>query len=90
MQSTASSGYTTWMAEVKAALDSINMGVDDWQNTWPFDFEQEYRSGSTAIDAAHRANRFWWFNQNRSLNKNCRLTANCWLPNGHQGVCQTL
>jgi hypothetical protein len=36
-----------------------------------------------------RANRFWWYQQNKSLNQECPpLTPSCWLPLGHQGNCQ--
>ena len=83
-----SSGYPEWMTEVNDALRSINMSMDDWQSRWPFDFEAEYKAGTRADDAALKANRFWWFEQNKSLQQNCRLSSNCWLPGGHQGVCQ--
>lgn len=35
-----------------------------------------------------KANRFWWHEQNKSLKGDCRLTPDCWLPRGHQGLCQ--
>jgi hypothetical protein len=64
------------------------MLMDDWQKRWPFDFQGEYKAGATADDAALKANRFWWHEQNKSLKQDCRLTLNCWLPRGHQGACQ--
>ena len=85
-----SGAYDEWIAEVHEALRSINMSVDDWQSRWPFDFEAEYRAGTKADHAAMKANRFWWFSQNKSLNQNCRLSPNCWLPTGHHGACQPL
>jgi hypothetical protein len=83
-----SNGYNDWIAEVNSALRSINMSMNDWQPRWPFDFEAEYKAGTKSDDAAMKANRFWWFEQNKSLKQNCRLTPNCWLPSGHQGACQ--
>lgn len=35
--------YDRWLAEVRDALRSINMGMDDWQPVWPFDFDAEHR-----------------------------------------------
>jgi hypothetical protein len=83
-----SSGYKHWIAEVNEALRSINMSMDDWQPRWPFDFAAEYKAGTKADDAAMKANRFWWFEQNKSLQQDCRVTPSCWLPRGHQGICQ--
>lgn len=83
-----SSGYKHWIAEVNEALTSINMSMDDWQPRWPFDFAAEYKAGTKADDAAMKANRFWWFEQNKSLQQDCRVTPSCWLPRGHQGICQ--
>jgi hypothetical protein len=80
--------YEVWIGEVQQALRSINMSMDDWQSQWPFDFHAEYKAGTKANDAAVKANRFWWYEQNRSLKQDCRLTPNCWLPRGHQGPCQ--
>jgi hypothetical protein len=82
------SGYTEWIARVQETLRSINMSMEDWQSRWPFDFQVEYRAGTRADDAAMRANRFWWFEQNKSLGQNCRLSFNCWLPSGHQDTCE--
>jgi hypothetical protein len=80
--------YEKWLSDVQAALQSINMPFDDWQNLWPFDFQQEFKAGVKADDAATKANRFWWHEQNKSLNQDCRVTPNCWLPRGHQSACQ--
>jgi len=85
-----SDGYNDWIEEVNAALRSINMSMNDWQPRWPFDFGAEYKAGTKADDAAMKANRFWWFEQNKSLQQNCHVTPNCWLPSGHQGTCQPL
>jgi hypothetical protein len=83
-----SNTYKTWISEVQEALGSINMSMDDWQSRWPFDFQAEYKTGSKADDAAMKANRFWWHEQNKSLKQDCRSTPNCWLSRGHQGPCQ--
>jgi hypothetical protein len=83
-----SNGYEAWIRDVQQALGSINMAMDDWQSRWPFDFQAEYNAGTKADDAAMKANRFWWHEQNKSLKQDCRLTPNCWLPRGHQGACQ--
>lgn len=80
--------YEVWICEVQKALRSINMSMDDWQSLWPFDFQVEYKAGAKADDAAMKANRFWWHEQNKSLKQDCRLTLDCWLPRGHQGTCQ--
>jgi hypothetical protein len=83
-------GYKTWISKVQEALSSINMSMDDWQSRWPFDFEAEYKCGTKADDAAVKANRFWWYEQNKSLTRDCRKIPGCWLPRGHQGACQPL
>ena len=80
--------YQRWFGAVQRALLSINMSMDDWQNLWKFDFEAEYVAGTKADEAAMKANRFWWCEQNRSLKQDCRRTADCWLPRDHQGSCQ--
>ena len=80
--------YEAWIGEVQRALDSINMSMDDWHTRWPFDFHAEYNEGTKATDAALKANHFWWREQNRSLDQDCRLTSECWLPRGHQGSCE--
>ena len=80
--------YETWLKDVSAALDSINMPMDDWQRTWPFDFRAEFAAGTTANDTTMKANQFWWYRQNKSINQECQKTPNCWLPRDHQGECQ--
>src|SRR5438128_9939992 len=59
--------HEVWIGEVRRALGSVNMSMDDWQSLWPFDFQAEDRAGTKAADAAMKANRFWWREQNRSL-----------------------
>jgi hypothetical protein len=85
-----SNGYDGWISDVQQALGSINMSMDDWQSRWPFDFQAEYMAGTKADDAAMKANRFWWREQNKSLKQDCRSTPNCWLPLGHRGDCQPM
>src|SRR5258708_25376141 len=80
--------YEAWITDVQQALRSINMSMDDWQSRWPFDFQAEYKAGTKADDAAVKANRFWWQEQNKYLNQDCRSTPNCWLHLGHQRACQ--
>jgi hypothetical protein len=80
--------YGAWLDKVRDALRSINMSMEDWQPVWVFDFRAQYEEGILPNDAAERANRFWWHKQNQSLEQDCRLTPNCWLPRGHQGECQ--
>jgi hypothetical protein len=76
-----------WLKEVTAA-ETVNMPMADWQNLWPFDFQAQYAAGVTPDDAAMKANRYWWHEQNKSQNRNCRETKDCWLPRGHQGICE--
>lgn len=80
--------YDTWLDQVRGALRSINMRIEDWQVEWPFDFPGEYTTGTKPDDAALKANRYWWQQQNKSLGRDCRKTPSCWLPEGHQGECQ--
>lgn len=80
--------YEVWIGGVQQALRSNNMSMDDWQSLWPFDFQAEYKAGTKADEAGVKAQRFWWHEQNKSLNEDCRLTPNCWPPRGHQGSCQ--
>jgi len=80
--------YEVWLGKVREALLSINMPMEEWQATWRFDFEGEYKAGVDAADAALSANRFWWSEQNKSLRQNCQAAPDCWLPRGHQGDCQ--
>jgi hypothetical protein len=83
-----SNRYEAWITDVQQALSSINMSMDDWQSRWPFDFQAEFKAETKADDAAIKANRFWWHEQNKSLKQDCRLTQDCWLPRGHQDPCQ--
>ena len=64
------------------------MRIEDWQANWPFDFTAEFNAGTTPDDAARKANRFWWREQNKSLEQDCHRTPGCWLPKGHQGECK--
>src|SRR5271157_5696714 len=65
------SSYDVWLAKVREALDSINMRMEDWQAVSAFDFEREFAAGAFPDDAALRANRFWWLEQNRKINQAC-------------------
>jgi hypothetical protein len=80
--------YEVWLHQVEDALRSVNMSISDWQGRWAFDFRVEYDAGSKADDAAMKANRYWWHEQNKALKQDCREIPNCWLPRGHQGACQ--
>jgi hypothetical protein len=80
--------YETWLDQVRTALHSINMSMDDWQPVWPFDFPSEHDKGTDPDAAAMKANRFWWYRQNRSIGHECDMVPGCWLPRGHQGECQ--
>jgi hypothetical protein len=79
--------YETWFSQVRNALASINMPIEEWQKAWEFDFPAEYRAGTDPMQTADKANRFWWYEQNKALKQDCRRTPNCWLPNGHTGEC---
>jgi len=80
--------YEIWLEEVRGALRSINMPMEDWQGVWPFDFSVEHDAGTTPDEAAMKANRYWWHEQNKSLKQDCEKTPSCWLPRDHQGKCQ--
>lgn len=80
----------SWLKEVETALASINMTLTDWQSRWVFDFSREFSTGTSANDAAKKANRFWWFQQNKAIGQDCRKTPNCWLPRNHQANCEPL
>lgn len=82
--------YDRWLADVRVALRSINMSLDDWQPVWPFDFAAEHGKGTTANDTAMKANRYWWQQQNKSMGKDCDKLPGCWLPRSHQGECQPI
>jgi len=51
--------YEPWLKEVEEALASLNMPMSDWQKSWAFDFRREFAAGTTANDAAMKANRYW-------------------------------
>jgi hypothetical protein len=80
--------YNMWLDEVRDALRSINMPMEDWQRSWEFDFAAEYERGTSPDAAAMKANRFWWREQNESIGRACEKIPGCWLPKGHQGECQ--
>lgn len=80
--------YEVWLEQVQEALKTINMSMDDWQPVWPFDFSGEHDKGTDPDAAAMKANRFWWYQQNKSMGRECDKLPGCWLPRGHQGECQ--
>ncbi|MGD1082799.1 MAG: hypothetical protein ABR881_31170 [Candidatus Sulfotelmatobacter sp.] len=80
--------YEIWLDQVRDALRSINMPMEVWQGTWRFDFSGEYEAGTKPDDAAMNAKHFWWHQQRKLLNQDCRLMPDCWLPRGHRGECQ--
>jgi len=80
--------YQIWLEEVRDVLRSINMPMEDWRCVWPFDFSGEHDAGTTPDQAAMKANRHWWHQQNKSLKQDCTETPNYWLPRDHQGKCQ--
>ena len=80
--------FEIWLREVEDALRSINMTISIWQPRWAFDFHAEYNADTKADDAAMKANRFWWREQNKALKQDCQATPNCWLRRGHKGVCK--
>jgi hypothetical protein len=82
--------YEQWLRDVRVALQSVNMPMEEWQRIWPFDFRAEYDAGTKADDAAMKANRHWWQQQNKSLGQDCDKLPGCWLPRGHQGDCQPM
>jgi hypothetical protein len=55
-----SNPYDFWFTQVREALDSINMLIEDWQTKWTFDFQREFAAGVPPADAALKANKFWW------------------------------
>jgi len=80
--------YNVWLDQVRDALRSINMPMEDWQKIWAFDFAAEYQRGTGPDAAATKANRFWWSEQNKSIGRACEKVPGCWLPRGHQSECQ--
>jgi hypothetical protein len=85
---TMANNYDSWLDEVRQALRSINMSMDDWQPVWRFDFTGEHDKGTEPHAAAMKANRFWWYEQNKSMGQECNKIPGCWLPRGHEGECQ--
>jgi len=83
-----STEYGSWLKKVEEVLISINMRMDDWQKTWRFDFRREFEAGANANDAAAKANRHWWHQQNKAIGQDCRKAPGCWLPRDHQGDCE--
>jgi hypothetical protein len=86
----APTAYDSWLKEVEDALSSINMPMEDWQTIWSFDFRTEFEAQTTPKDAAMKANQYWWRQQNKAIDQDCRKTPNCWLPRNHQGECEPL
>ena len=82
--------YEAWMDQVRDALRSINMRIEDWQPVWSFEFKSEYEAGTSAGAAAMKANHFWWLQQNKSMGQECDKLPGCWLPRKHQGECQPI
>ena len=77
-----------WSPRYNIAPTQFVPVMEDWQPIWSFDFSGEQKAGTTPDDAAMKANRFWWREQNKSLQKDCQKTPTCWLPRDHQGECQ--
>lgn len=71
--------HTDWLSEVRKALDSINMPMDQWQAVWPFDFDREFGNGTAPGLAALKANRFWWSKQNQRVDQGWILR---WIAGG--------
>ncbi len=84
----SAAAYEAWLRDVGDALQTINMPLNDWQGIWPFDFRGEFAAGTSANNAAAKANRFWWKRQNETLGQECKTTPECWLPRNHQGECE--
>jgi hypothetical protein len=59
--------FESWLKEVDAALASINMPLAEWQSRWIFDFSREFSAGTSANDAAAKAKKFWWHEQNKAI-----------------------
>lgn len=79
--------YDEWLGQVQTALASINMPFGDWQKVWNFDFRREFEAGNEPIITAEKANRFWWYQQNKAIGQHCKKTVGCWLPDRHHGEC---
>ena len=83
-----SESFEEWMNEVRAAFESLEGPMADWQVIGAFDYRSEYDAGVKSDAAAQKANRHWWREWNKSLKQECRQSEDCWLPRGHQGQCQ--
>lgn len=79
--------YDDWLFAVEKALRSLNMPMEDWQRAWEFNFAAEHQAGTSPIEAAEKANRYWWYRQNKAIGQDCLLTPRCWLPRKHSGDC---
>jgi hypothetical protein len=84
----SANSFDIWLDKVRDALRSINMPLEPWQERWAFDFRAEFEAGREPARTAERANHFWWYEQNKALQQDCRRNARCWLPRGHDGECQ--
>jgi hypothetical protein len=71
--------YEKWLTDVKDSLESADMALDNWQNIWPFDFQQNFRAGMKADVAAIKASHFWW--QEQATRKNIFPAAYGAIPN---------
>jgi len=45
-----------------------------------FDFSREFSAGTSAIEAAGKANRFWWHQQNKAIGQDCLKTQGLLAP----------
>lgn len=55
--------FQIWLSEVGAALQSINMPMEQWQRTFPYNFPADFYAGIQPADAAKRANDHYWTQQ---------------------------
>ncbi len=78
------------MKTVCDLLEANRMAVDEWQSQFPYNFRRSFETGTSPIDAATRANRFWWREQEKVLHNECDKVANCWRGRGHKGPCQPI
>jgi hypothetical protein len=82
--------FDSWLRQVRVVLDSIGMPMDKWQQAWPFDFAHEFEVNTIPREAALKANKLWWQQQNRAIGQECRIIRDCWLPRGHEGECEPI
>lgn len=59
-------GFEPWLAAVRAALDSINMPMAEWQRAFPYDFAADHGAGIAPAEAARRANDHYWRAQEKA------------------------